>query len=661
MSASPLTVEEARSLAINTSVRRLLAPEDVARLGVLPLAEDATGDQLTVAVGPQAPGNIERLLRARLGRRIETRPAARDVIETLLEIHFLPYWSEKGWHFPGLPDDPGEPAETARANAGEPAVAAAPAGPQAESATKGGAQDSQGDHPVILFVEVGEERRKALAAVLLESGHEPRFAGSLEDVARELQRTPPQVVVARRDGPVSVEDLVPLIRKTEGKVDLRVLKDYARALLGNDSDDRLPAFLFDLVRFFTGIMAAAGGAEVHRAEARARAAERAARRLGLQPREVEAARLAVLFEDLEGHLAKLTGKDGQAGGNERGTGEGLGQLLDPTRTPYPIGAALTARQERFDGSGPRGLAGESIPPAARIIAAVDEFFTGKDEGASGEALEARLRAEAGKRLDPRAVEAVLRAERAERLVDRLGAAEERVLVVDPDPVAASLLEMRLANAGFEVEVRRDGEAALRAATERAPDLIISEVGLPRLDGFTFLLRLRKNEPTREVPFIFVSERADRGSTMRGFELGADDYIAKPADLELLTAKVKGIIRKAQARRPAQPRTESGVSGNLADMGLVDLLQVLAASRKTVRLKIENGKGRAGECSLEKGKLVDARLGDMTGIDAFFELFCWPEGNFTVRAADSVTERTIDAPLEGLLLEACRARDEAGRS
>jgi Domain of unknown function (DUF4388) len=81
----------------------------------------------------------------------------------------------------------------------------------------------------------------------------------------------------------------------------------------------------------------------------------------------------------------------------------------------------------------------------------------------------------------------------------------------------------------------------------------------------------------------------------------------------------------------------------------------------VRLKIENGKGRAGECSLEKGKLVDARLGDMTGIDAFFELFCWPEGNFTVRAADSVPERTIDAPLEGLLLEACRARDEAGRS
>src|SRR5262249_39708526 len=151
---------------------------------------------------------------------------------------------------------------------------------------------------------------------------------------------------------------------------------------------------------------------------------------------------------------------------------------------------------------------------------VDEFFTGKDEGAVGEVLEVRLRAEAGKRLDPRAVEAVLRAERAERLVDRLGTADERILVVDSDPVAASRVEMRLANAGFEVEVRRDGEAALRAAVERAPDLIISEVGLPRLDGFTFLVRLRKVEATREVPFIFVSERMDRSSTMRGFELGA---------------------------------------------------------------------------------------------------------------------------------------------
>jgi len=647
MSAPPLTVEEARSLAINAKVRTLLAPEDVARLGVLPLAEDASGDTLTVAVDSLAPGNVERLLKVRLGRRIEVRRTPREAFEALLEAHFLPYWAEKGWHFPGLPA------------ASAPAAPPPAPGPAIESATTVGAPEAQGDHPVILFVEVGEERKKALAAVLLESGHEPRFAGTLEDVARELQRSPPQAVVTRRDGPVSVEDLVPLIRKTEGRVDLRVLKDYARPLLGNDGDDRLPAFLFDLVRFFTGIVAAAGGAEVHRAEARARAAERAARRLGLQPRDVEAARLAVLFEDLEEHLTKLKGKDGQGG--ERGAGEGLAQLLDPTRTPYPIGTALVARKERFDGSGPHKLAGESIPPAARIIAAVDEFFTGKDEGATGEALEVRLRAEAGKRLDPRAVEAVLRAERAERLVDRLGAAEERVLVVDPDPVAASLLEMRLANAGFEVEVRRDGESALRAAVEKVPDIIISEVGLPRLDGFTFLLRIRKTEPTREVPFIFVSERGDRGSTMRGLELGADDYIAKPADLELLTAKVKGILRKAQARRPAQPRAEGGVSGSLAEMGLVDLLQVLAASRKTVRVRIEDGRGTAGECSLEKGKLVDARLGSDTGVEAFLELYCWSEGSFTVRAVDTVPEHTIDVPLEGLLLEACRLRDEAGKS
>ena len=654
MGIAPLTAEEARSLAISANLRKLLAPEDVARLGVLPLLEDTASDTLTVAVDPQAPGNVERLLRVRLGRRVQIRPAPREAFEALLEAHFLPYWSEKGWHFPGLPGAAEKPAPGATSV--EPAASARP---ETESATEGGAPDAPGDHPVILFVEVGEERKKALAAVLLESGHEPRFAESLEDVARELQRTPPQVIVVRRDGPVPVDDLVPLVRKTQGKVELRVLKDYARPLLGNDGDDRLPTFLSDLVRFFTGIVAAAGGAEVHHAEARARAAERAARRLGLQPRDVEAAKLAVLFEDLEGHLAKLKGKEGQGTGSERSAGEGLAQLLDPTRTPYPIGVALGSRQERFDGSGPRGLAGESIPPAARILAAVDEFFTAMDEGVLGGALEDRLRAQAGKRLDPRVVEAVLRAERAERLVDRLGAAEERVLVVDSDPVAASLVEMRLANAGFEVEVRRDGEAALRAAIEKAPDLIISEVGLPRLDGFTFLLRLRKTEPTRDVPFIFVSERADRSSTMRGLELGADDYITKPADLELLTAKVKGIIRKAQARRPAQPRTAGGVSGSLADMGLIDLLQVLAASRKTVRVRIENGHGATGECSLEKGKLVDARLGNEKGVEAFFELFCWREGSFTVGAADAAPEHTIDAPLEGLLLEACRVRDEAG--
>jgi DNA-binding response OmpR family regulator len=304
------------------------------------------------------------------------------------------------------------------------------------------------------------------------------------------------------------------------------------------------------------------------------------------------------------------------------------------------------------------------------MAAVDVFFQLKESGSLGEDLEARLRAEAETRLDPRAVEAVLRSERAEQLVGHLASEAERVIVVDPDPVAASLLQMRLSNAGLQVEIHRDGTKALAAAIANPPDAVISEVAMTGIDGFTLLLRLRKHEGTKDIPFIFVSERGDRASTVRGFELGADDFIEKPADLELLAAKVKGMIRKARARRPADDRARAaaqggsegsgGVAGSLADMGIVDILQVLASARKTVCIRVEGPHGARGELSLDKGRLVAAGVGELRGEEAVFELFEWSEGRFTVHAGDPPEERTVTAPLESLLLEACRRRDEAGQ-
>jgi DNA-binding response OmpR family regulator len=653
-----LTPEEARALSIAPRIRKLLGPADVAGIGVIPLAEDAAGDTLVVASDPAAVANLERLIRMRLGvRRVDVRPATREAMLALIETHYRPDWQERGWEFPGFaplaaparPEPPVEPPP--------PVVVAPAAPPPRQEARAAGA----GEHPQVLFLETEEKWRRLVGDLFMESGFEPRFVGSVDEVVREIQRSPPSAVVTRGDGPVSPEVLHSVLRKQPRAIELRILRGYAQALVEEEGDERLPVFLFDLVRFFTSLIAAESGPAIQGTEGRARTAERAARRMGLKRRDVEAARLAVFFADLEGRLSL---RGGAAPGVEKegdaGSADPLRQLLDPDRTPYPIRSTLEMLGEHCDGSGPKGLAGEAIPPAARVLAAVDSFFELKGQGVLGEELDTRLRAEAGKRLDPRAVEAVLRAERAERLVDHLGSEGERVVIVDPDPVASSLLQMRLANAGFQVEVHRDGEKALASIQGRVPDLILSEIALPAVDGFSLLLRLRKAEPTREVPFVFVSERKDRGSSMRGFDLGADDFVQKPADLELLVAKAKGMIRKARSRRPAGNVEAGGVSGNLSEMGIVDLLQVLSASRRTVRVKVEDGKGQSGELSLLNGRPVDARRGDVVGDDALYELIDWSEGRFTVQTAEPPGEQTITATLEGLLIEACRRRDEAQR-
>ncbi len=656
-STTAFTLEEARATEIPPEARRLLSPEEIGRLCVVPLTPEASDGSITVAADPSAPENVERMLRAQLGvRRVEIRRASREAMEILIAAHLAPLWKERGWQFAGLPRLAARAVEQPVAKGPAPMSIETPR----ESTTREGCEPRDSVHPVVLFLETDEERRQSLSHLLIESGYEPRFASSLEDVAREVRVSPPAAVIARRDASVPLEALVSLVRKAGGSIELRVLKDYARALIGADGDDRLPSFLFDLVRFFVGVIAAVSGGSLQKSESRARAAESAARSLGLKPQELEAARLSVLFADLENCLPRLgSGPQGPGSSTAAVSHEGLAQLLDPARTPFPIRAALEGRRERYDGTGPGKLAGESIPPAARVLAAVDAFYFHQTKGAAGAMLETILRAEAGKSLDPRAVEAVLRADRAERLVDSLGSSRERVLIVDADPIAASLLEMRLSNAGFEVTVCRDGENALSAAARGGVDLVISEVGVPKIDGLTLLLRMRRLEATREIPFIFVSDRTDRASTVKALELGADDYLTKPPDLELLTAKVKGIVRKARDRKPSQPAAD-GVSGSLSELDLADLLQVLGASRRTVRVQVAGGEGQSGELILDKGRLVHAVCGALRGAEAFFEIFCWHRGRFTLRAIDSAHERTIDVALEFLLLEGCRQRDDAER-
>jgi len=638
VTTSPITPTEVGCLVLDPGVRALLSPEVVAEHVVLPL--ELEGEELTVAADPAASASAERSLRLRLGlRKVHLRPATREVFKLLLELHFNPFWESRGLDLPILPREPVTSVPTE-----DPSPADAPSGGNGTS-----------DYPVVLLVEPVEARRGPISALLGDAGVEARFATTRDEVERELRLATPSVIGIRRGGGLDAEDLLPLVRERSSRTEVRVVPEPGLALMGSAAgDERLPTFLFDLARFFVGLIANAGGGRLDRTEAMVRLAESAARRLELPASETEATRLAAVLGELDDHLARLRGAEAIEGASA------LGMLLDPARTPYPVAEALDHQEERFDGTGPRGLAGDRIPAPARVLATIRALLDLRDTEAKGTEIESRLREQAGTRLDPRTVEAVLRADRAGRLVDRLDEEEtrDRILLVDPDPALASLLEMRLGNAGFAVEVHRDGATALEAALASPPVLTISEVSVPMLDGFSLLLRLRREEATADMPFVFLSERAERGATVRGLELGADDFLAKPVDLDFLAAKVKSLVRKARPR-VAETAPATGVAGDLTEMEVVDLLQVLSASGRTAVVRLAGRDGFAGEISLDSGRVVDARCGGEEGVDAFQILISRSEGRFTVERS-SPASRTIDAPLESLLLEACRLRDEAGR-
>ena len=131
----------------------------------------------------------------------------------------------------------------------------------------------------------------------------------------------------------------------------------------------------------------------------------------------------------------------------------------------------------------------------------------------------------------------------------------RVIVVEDEERVASFIAKGLEGAGYVTEVATTGRAALDAIRERGADLVLLDVGLPDIDGFAVLGELRRTD--QETPVIMLTARGDVPSRVRGLDLGADDYLAKPFDFDELVARIR-----AQLRHNRQPQASALQAGDL---------------------------------------------------------------------------------------------------
>ena len=121
--------------------------------------------------------------------------------------------------------------------------------------------------------------------------------------------------------------------------------------------------------------------------------------------------------------------------------------------------------------------------------------------------------------------------------------EARLVVVDDEPNIRELLATSLRFAGFEVHAADDGAGALRLARQVQPDLLVLDVMLPDMDGFTVTRRLR--EKGQHVPVLFLTARDDTADKITGLTVGGDDYVTKPFSLEEVVARIRAVLRRTQ--------------------------------------------------------------------------------------------------------------------
>ncbi len=121
---------------------------------------------------------------------------------------------------------------------------------------------------------------------------------------------------------------------------------------------------------------------------------------------------------------------------------------------------------------------------------------------------------------------------------------KRILVIEDDADIALSLKYNLEREGdFRVSDARDGEAGLREALERPPDLVILDLNLPGADGLEVCRRLRGEAATAAVPIVMVTARVDEADRIRGLDLGADDYVTKPFSVREVLARVRAVLRR----------------------------------------------------------------------------------------------------------------------
>ena len=177
---------------------------------------------------------------------------------------------------------------------------------------------------------------------------------------------------------------------------------------------------------------------------------------------------------------------------------------------------------------------------------------------------------------------------------------KKVLCIEDDRETAALIAEELVERGFEVSVAHDGRAGFAAILKNMPDLVLSDISMPVMSGFEVLERLTALEPRfAKMPFVFLTALTVRENELKGRQLGADDYVTKPIDFDVLTtiinARLAGVARwelwpKLVQLNDREVETLTWVARGKTS---AEIAQILGLTKRTVDFHIDNARTKLG--------------------------------------------------------------------
>ena len=179
-----------------------------------------------------------------------------------------------------------------------------------------------------------------------------------------------------------------------------------------------------------------------------------------------------------------------------------------------------------------------------------------------------------------------------------------ILVVEDDFDISNMLKIYFSGQGYAVEVANKGGDAITSTRKQLPNLIVLDINLPDMTGYDVCRELRTTTRTKHIPIIFLTQKDERTDKIIGLEMGADDYVTKPFDIEELKLRIQNSIKQADQQRKINP-TSSFPTGEPIEEHLRDLMRKDA-----------------------DWSYIDIKI---TNYDPFKEVYGWQAGNEVIRA------------------------------
>lgn len=244
---------------------------------------------------------------------------------------------------------------------------------------------------------------------------------------------------------------------------------------------------------------------------------------------------------------------------------------------------------------------------------------------------------------------------------------KRVLVVDDDPWIRQLIRTMLSHSDYDCDEAENGKQGLAKALSYHPDLIISDILMDTMDGWTFIRQLRSRSEFNLVPVIFLTALDSEEDRIKGFHVGADDYLVKPFHHDEFQARIEKAFKSIDRMRDyvekvaAYENPTLALKGSLKELGLSSLLTLFELEKKTGILILKTVEPSSeGRIFFRKGNILDAMVtGHETeqGAFAIYTMLQWSSGQFEFLAVDVDMKKKINESTTNLLMNGAQLIDE----